>query len=762
MVLSKAPRDIASEFALRDPQKRALTKLHATVGAFEFSEPLKDIEAAMPGNFRFDSTFPSFCFDIATGVGKTRLAAAAMVLLVRGGVSNQFFMIAPGETIYQKMLRELDPGGDRYMFAGIAGMEDVRVITGDDYLYREPVDAKAEAVSVYVFNIQKLLKGGPKQRYKFHTYQETLGSTFAQRMRNKGNLVVLMDESHRYRGPEYFAAIAALNPILGLEFTATPVFRGNVIFEYSLKEAIADGWVKRLRPIYRQNDASLDEELDELKLRDGLKVHEITKADLDTYADAVGLARIRPMVLINTELIERANVLKARLENEFGYKGRVLVIHSSSDDDEERRLMDLEISSSDVEIVVHVNRLKEGWDVKHIFTIIPLRASISNTLTAQTIGRGVRLPFGVNNRSELARPDIAVLNVICYQKGRDNYARIVEASQQIGDVEAEDAESFVETERFTVDLFPEKTKLRVPHVEAEITASAVLKSFVPKVMISDEKSRARLIGVSSNPDEASEDLGDATVTTITNQLSFLLQSLVNHVVELQPRDIRVLARIVKAYLKNASGFDSSEEWERYLLAKRRFALDDLVMQVRQNIRTKSEVTYRVTKTSVKFAPYETLVAKGSQVRDRRSVSDNEVRRSIVGGYKRTLYQGYRFSSLQEKWLADALDDDQTVLEWLKVPEGKLTIRTPLGRYFPDFIALTSDTTYLLEVKDSSRVEEKNPTVVEKARRAAEWCEAVTQAGAGEWKHRLLRHDRIKQGDTLAGVLAGAVNLDEFV
>ena len=37
--------------------------------------------------------------------------------------------------------------------------------------------------------------------------------------------------------------------------------------------------------------------------------------------------------------------------------------------------------------------LKEGWDVTNLYTIIPLRASASETLTEQTIGR-LRLSYG--------------------------------------------------------------------------------------------------------------------------------------------------------------------------------------------------------------------------------------------------------------------------------------------------------------------------------------------------------------------------------
>lgn len=49
---------------------------------------------------------------------------------------------------------------------------------------------------------------------------------------------------------------------------------------------------------------------------------------------------------------------------------------------------------NDTEIVIHVNKLKEGWDVTNLYTIVPLRASASEILTEQTIGRGLRLPYG--------------------------------------------------------------------------------------------------------------------------------------------------------------------------------------------------------------------------------------------------------------------------------------------------------------------------------------------------------------------------------
>ncbi len=54
----------------------------------------------------------------------------------------------------------------------------------------------------------------------------------------------------------------------------------------------------------------------------------------------------------------------------------------------------MENPQNPVEIVVHVNMLKEGWDVTNLYTIVPLRAANSKTLVEQSIGRGLRLPYG--------------------------------------------------------------------------------------------------------------------------------------------------------------------------------------------------------------------------------------------------------------------------------------------------------------------------------------------------------------------------------
>ena len=83
---------------------------------------------------------------------------------------------------------------------------------------------------------------------------------------------------------------------------------------------------------------------------------------------------------------------------EGAYRGRVITIHSNQRGEEKdenvQLLLDVEHAENPVEVVIHVDMLKEGWDVTNLYTIVPLRTADSRTLVEQSIGRGLRLPYG--------------------------------------------------------------------------------------------------------------------------------------------------------------------------------------------------------------------------------------------------------------------------------------------------------------------------------------------------------------------------------
>jgi type III restriction enzyme len=222
-----------------------------------------------------------------------------------------------------------------------------------------------------------------------------------------------MDESHRYRASGGMKAISELKPILGLELTATPqVERGggkqafqNVIYAYPLSSAMTDGFVKEPAVATRENFNPKNYDaagLERLKLEDGARIHENTKVELEVFARENGKPIVKPFMLVIARDTGHADALMKAIEDEAffegRYKGKVIQVHSKQSGEEKdetiEQLINVEKPDNPTEIVIHVNMLKEGWDVTNLYTIVPLRAANSQTLVEQSIGRGLRLPYG--------------------------------------------------------------------------------------------------------------------------------------------------------------------------------------------------------------------------------------------------------------------------------------------------------------------------------------------------------------------------------
>src|ERR1700736_2643412 len=83
----------------------------------------------------FERDFPSLCFALATGVGKTRLMGAFISYLYLTGKSRHFFLLAPNKTIYEKLLGAFSPEHPKYVFKGIAefAQNQPLIITSDNF-----------------------------------------------------------------------------------------------------------------------------------------------------------------------------------------------------------------------------------------------------------------------------------------------------------------------------------------------------------------------------------------------------------------------------------------------------------------------------------------------------------------------------------------------------------------------------------------------------------------------------------------------------
>ncbi len=417
---------IANRLSLRAPQRESLEILDQVCELIplakdtEAAQALAAIQTFAPSVTDFERDFVSLCFALATGVGKTRLMGAFIAYLNQAWGVRHFFVLAPNLTIYSKLIADFTPGTAKYVFQGLSdfAINPPEIITGDNYESGRGVrsaDLFGETgVHINIFNISKInaeVRGDKEPRIK--RLQEYIGESYFEYLSKLDDLVLLMDESHRYRGKAGMRAINELRPILGLELTATPQTEAggrvvdfkNVIYSYPLASALRDGFVKEPAVATRENfrAENYDEAgLETIKLQDGIRVHEHTKVQLDIYARESGRPLVKPFVLVVAKDTNHAGELLRKIEAveffEGRYKGRVITVHSNQSGEEKdetvQQLLSVEDPSNPTEIVIHVNMLKEGWDVTNLCTIVPLRAANSKTLVEQSIGRGLRLPYG--------------------------------------------------------------------------------------------------------------------------------------------------------------------------------------------------------------------------------------------------------------------------------------------------------------------------------------------------------------------------------
>ncbi|MFY8210625.1 MAG: DEAD/DEAH box helicase family protein [Caulobacter sp.] len=126
----RAETQINQRLSLRKPQSESLHRLADIVDLIAPSKDT-DVEAAREavrsvyGNLDdadfedFERDFPSVCFALATGVGKTRLLGAFVSYLFMTGKSRNFFVLAPNLTIYEKLLADFQPSSPKYVFKGV-------------------------------------------------------------------------------------------------------------------------------------------------------------------------------------------------------------------------------------------------------------------------------------------------------------------------------------------------------------------------------------------------------------------------------------------------------------------------------------------------------------------------------------------------------------------------------------------------------------------------------------------------------------------
>lgn len=565
-----------------------------------------------------------------------------------------------------------------------------------------------------------------------------------------------MDESHRYRGEKSLKAIEYLNPVLGLEYTATPGNQPNVVYRFGLGEAIGK-YVKTPVVIARKDDDSYKGDLEDIKLEDGIRRHRRKKALLEEYCKANNLPLVLPLTLITTKDIEHSKAVKAKLTSDSFYKGeyknKTLLVHSKSEEAELAQLLGLESEYNRNEIVIHVNKLKEGWDVKNIYTIIPLRASVSEILTEQTIGRGLRLPFGDLTGDE----ELDTLEIISH----DQYQKVIEAAKKwIKEIKVKtiDQEPDEELEMVTVEpTRGSKYQIEVPQVQVKVKTTSELNPFRPRIGIeSFEELKTEIIGTEIAKGETKV-LEEVEHKLDLPPIAYLSRLIIKESDELDLSDKTTVMAIAKDYLE---AIDKDEKVQAKVLAMHtQKILDDVLAQIREKFDSSTSIDYEVNSDKITFSSFSKAVEQGFEAKDRRDVSDDDCVDTLIAGYAKTVYSQATFDSKQEKWFADVLETDKEVTRWVRPPVNQFPVYYKGGRYNPDFIVETEDGLYVVEVKEEDKIQNKDKEVFGKAEQAIKWCETVSKDAKKPWKYKLIPHTAVNWNDSFRAIISRSVAVE---
>ena len=431
---------------------------------FEFGDDqLADLALGIPPD---QDRWAKYCAKIATGAGKTKIMSLAIVWSYfhscyepNSDLAQHFVVIAPNLTVYERLKDDFencaifyqDPlipeewRGDFQMQVVLQDEPGGGTTTGAIYLTnihrlypsRENNNGIAESEGMSIF-------GPPVVRGRALESGESLRARITAHPR----LMVLNDEAHHLHDPDlaWNRAIDALHEeslrrgqggiCAQLDFTATPkhndgsLFR-HIVVDFPLGEAVDAGIVKV--PVLGESE--------ELEVHGDRKTpaHERYRMHLQLgyqrYAQIYEeLHQVRkPILFVMTEDAKAANEIANYLDSDAFplLKGRVLNIHTQlkgkiktvtrggrtfkefienetamkPEDLRALREMSRELDSPDSKYrcVVSVMMLREGWDVRNVTTIVPLRpySTKSGILPEQTLGRGLRRMFPLGDTPEL-------------------------------------------------------------------------------------------------------------------------------------------------------------------------------------------------------------------------------------------------------------------------------------------------------------------------------------------------------------------------
>lgn len=358
----------------------------------------------------YDPAVP-MVLDLATGVGKT-YAMAAMVEYLRTQGVRDVLIVTPSAIVQAKTVANFSPGHPKYIEGSLVPPSVVTPADYDTWTERSGRDrlfgGGEESVQLFILNVHQLTPpkvtdgettgtGKEAVRRAFRTFRESSGNP-RDYLNSLEDLIIIADEHHLYgdTAKAFQAGIKDLNPAAIVGLTGSASEDDHVLFRYPLRRAITERYVKR--PVIAFRKGGYGEHSEEQQLRDALTLLRVKQDHYQAYQQAnPAVPKVNAALFVQCSDVAHATQIAELLRGQeyFGSIEAVLQVDNEHNDETTLdRLGAMDQPQSPVRAVVSVNKLKEGWDVKNVAVMVTLRAMASEVLTQQTLGRGLRLPFG--------------------------------------------------------------------------------------------------------------------------------------------------------------------------------------------------------------------------------------------------------------------------------------------------------------------------------------------------------------------------------
>ncbi len=503
-------------------------------------------ETAALGITDEEDAWSRYAFKMATGSGKTKVMTLAMVWSYfhalresESDMARHFVIIAPNLTVFERLKEDFKPEGggpdifDKDPLIPVEWRGDWNLTT----VLQDEASGASTGGTLYLTNIHRLFDN-TRKRESAETYDWVgpavskakaldTGAALRDRITGHARVMLMNDEAHHVWDPDsaWNEAIAFLHESIRkrtgggltaqLDFSATPKdnkanYFKHIICDTPLGEAVDAGIIKT--PIIGQAGHLVEQATDnasykyEAHLRLGYQRWLKSKEEWEESGK-------KPLLFVMCEDTKAADDIASRLNGDEVFKelnGRTINLHTNlkgkikkigkgadarqvfvesdkdiSDEDLKalRKLSrELDSGASPYLCIVSVLMLREGWDVKNVTTIVPLRpySSKANILPEQTLGRGLRrmTPPGPDQANEV----VAVVE-------HEAFARLSreELAQEGLPIEIVDVDKVPAT---TVSIFPEITKKDVAALDIHIPRLTAANRTLPVLgPISEEEVR---------------------------------------------------------------------------------------------------------------------------------------------------------------------------------------------------------------------------------------------------------------------------------